>query len=186
MKLLEFSKLNPFLVKMTILITVFVSSFFFTEIKYFKELLKAIVFIVLFISLLIKVVKDILKKRGFSKNFDVFFSSVVVACIGKIDIAILTFIIYEFILFFNKNKFNKGEVAVKRNKKIQNIDISNVKIGDILILKRKQVVEVKCILQNKKAMFLSDEKEVVEKVYGDIIPIYYLCLENDVSVKVVQ
>ena len=140
MKLLEFSKLNPFLVKMTILITVFISSFFFNHIEYFNDMLKLIVFAVLSITLFIKVVKDIFKKRGFTKNFDVFFSAIVVACISKLDMAIITLIIYEFICFFNKDKIDSNQLIVKRGKKTYSVDIGNVKINDILLLKRKDVV----------------------------------------------
>jgi len=185
MKLLEFSKLNPFLVKMTILITVFVSSFFFNHIKYFNDVLKLIVFAVLSITLFIRVVKDILKKQGFSKNFDVFFSSVVVACIFKLDMAIIMLIVYEFICFFNKDK--KGEeLIIKRGKKTYSVDINNIKVNDNLILKRKDVVKLECTLVNDCALFLTDNNKIMEKKSGDLIPVGYKCLDTDVILKVVQ
>lgn len=186
MKLLEFSKLNPFLVKMTILITVFISSFFFNHIEYFNDMLKLIVFAVLSITLFIKVVKDIFKKRGFTKNFDVFFSAIVVACISKLDMAIITLIIYEFICFFNKDKIDSNQLIVKRGKKTYSVDIGNVKINDILLLKRKDVVKLECNLVNDCAVFLTDDNKIMEKKSGDIIPVGYKCLSTDVSVKVIQ
>lgn len=186
MKLLEFNKLNPFLAKMTILVTIFISSFFFTGIKYFKEMLDIIVFLVLIVTLFIRVIMDILGKRGFVKNFDIFLSSVVVACLGKIDIAILMLIVYEYILFFNKDKLNEFEVIVKRKKNIQKTDISNVKIGDILILRKKELVKLECVLQDKKATFLTNDNKLSEKMEGDIIPVGYSVLENSVSLKAIQ
>lgn len=186
MKLLEFSKLNPFLVKMTILITIFISSFFFNHVKYFSEILKVLVFTVLVVVLFVKVIKDILKKRGFTKNFDVFFSTVVVACISKLDMAIFTLIIYEFIYYFNSNKLDNRNVLVKRGKRSYNVDISNVKINDILVLKINQVIQLECTLENKSSMFLSDDNRVVEKKFRDIIPVQFKCLDNCVYVKVIQ
>ena len=185
MKLLEFSKLNPFLVKMTILITVFISSFFFNHIEYFNDLLKLMVLAVLSITLFIRVVRDILKKRGFTKNFDVFFASIVVACISKLDMAIITLIIYEFISFFN-NDIEEKELVVKRGKKTYSVDISNVKVNDILILKRKDVVKLECTLINDSALFLTDNNKVVEKRSGNIVPVGYKCLDTEVIIKVEQ
>lgn len=185
MKLLEFSKLNPFLVKMTILITVFISSFFFGYIEYFNEMLKLIVFVVLSFTLFVRVVKDILRKRDFVKNFDVFFSTVVVACISKLDMAIITLIVYEFISFFN-NDIEEKELVVKRGKKTYSVDISNVKVNDILILKRKDIVKLECTLINDSALFLTDNNKVVEKRSGNIVPVGYKCLDTEVIIKVEQ
>lgn len=186
MKIFDFSKLNRFFSKMTVLLTMFISSFFLKDVKYFNTALQVLVFLVLVFTLFVRIIVDIVKKRRFTKNFDMFLATVVTASIGKLRMSIITLFVYEFILYFEKNKIDNDVVLVKRGKKEESVFVSNIKMKDILILKRFQKLKVDCYLQSDDGIFLSNNKKIVELKKLDKVPAGYISLESDIYLSVCQ
>lgn len=182
------NQLNPFFIKMIIVLTMFISSFFLKEYNYYPTVLKIICYFILVLKPIDQMLRNFVHKKFITEAFLITLASIINMCIGKIEETIVLLIIYNVILYTNgkwRQTQEIREVLVQKKKQVKKVELSKVKVGDTIFLEKNQPNFLKGKLLSEKAIFTKDNKNLICKV-NTIIESGMIPQNKDVRIKVLE
>ena len=185
--------LNSFWIKIATLIILFIDSLFHHVPKYYQEILKGTIFLVLILDIIIRKVKNG-KQRKDNKEIVSMIVSFILLFIGKINDAILILILNQVVNHYQqkiKNSKKKGipKVFVQNKNNWKQKEISKIKKQDLLCFYKNEKIPVDGILKSSTSKFAKKEGDKIKRFStkaGEKVLAGVYVLDNKVEMYAVE
>lgn len=180
-------ELHLFLTKITVLLAIFVSSFFLKKYQIYSNILRSICIIVLSLKPLDQLLRNIVHKRYLTEEFFLVFASFINICLGNLEEIIIFLFIYNLFDYTRKSKIKEKNkrYQIQKKKIIKTVKIEDIKIGDILILEANQPNILRGKLISDKVEMIKAGKTILCKP-NDTIDVGMYSKEESIKVKVLE
>lgn len=181
MKQKKITRLNPKIIKIVAVLTIWISSFYYIELPTYSKVLKGIAFCILMSSSFIESIRNKARKKK-NDSFLLFVLGIVMWLTNRLEesiILLLIFQIIECLKSFKTIKKNQTVLIKKKNKK-EKIELFKIKKDMILILNKGDILPVDGCLQKERNKKQLSTKSVDKIFAGTIIN------EDHIEVKTLQ